>query len=149
MTHIRNIATGAVSYVPARGLAVAGQVVSRTTSGAALAALGYEWCEPPVVETPALTEAEIQAAKPLRLKQAENAFLASVVAACQALGVDPATLPAVTVSALTAAADASGAAESKIAKWEARLNSRWMDVLYAAGVTAAAYDALPNMPHQL
>jgi hypothetical protein len=48
MTHIRHLATGATTYIPARGLAVAGQVVSRTTSAAALAALGYEWCEPQV-----------------------------------------------------------------------------------------------------
>ena len=95
------------------------------------------------------TAEEIQAAKPGVLKMAENRFLAGIGAAAKALSVDLAALPALTVSALTAAADASGQPEAKIAKWESRLTSLWLDVLYHAGVTQAVYDGLPSQPHQM
>ena len=56
MTHIRHQTTGAYLYISPHGTAVAGRIVSRTTSAAALAALGYEWADPPAPVPPTLPE---------------------------------------------------------------------------------------------
>lgn len=111
-----------------------------------LAAHGYIVQPDPEPEPPP-TAAETLAAKSAGLKLAENAFLAALAAAAQDLGVDMASLPARNITALTAAADASGQPEAKIAKWESRLTSRWLDVVYHSGLTAGVYDGLPTVPH--
>ncbi len=62
MTNIRHQATSAYTYISPHGTAVAGQVISRTTSAAALAALGYEWADPPVPVVPVPTLAQLKSA---------------------------------------------------------------------------------------
>jgi hypothetical protein len=137
MTHIRNLATGAVSYVPAHGLTVAGQVVSRTTSAAALDALGWEWYEPPVVETPAPTEYEQIAAQAAALwalpdvPEAVAAVLARVQAVA-ALGVD---ISDWSFQGVTAAAEAAMGTGDKLAILTASvaLRTAWDRLVYHAG----------------
>ena len=62
MTHIRHQTTGAYTYIAPSGTAIAGQIVSRTTSAAALAALGYEWADPPVPVPEPLTLPQLKSA---------------------------------------------------------------------------------------
>lgn len=117
MTHIRNLTTGAVSYVPARGLTVAGQVVSRTTSAAALAALGYEWWAPP--EPPEPTLDEQRAGALARVRQATGAHILATYPDWYqrdcALGIYPEAAQTACREGIAACIEASNAAEDAVA----------------------------------
>lgn len=117
MTHIRHIATGTVSYVPARGLVVAGQVVSRTTSAAALAALGYEWCDPPALPAPTLDEQRTAALARIRAAVAAH-ILATYPDWYQrnvAMGIYPEAAQTACRDGIAACIEASNAAEDLVA----------------------------------